>query len=167
MRGISKPCIAWERGWETMCTSMLQSIGQGVLENFKDNYRRILLEPLLEKINEGSYGLINSLKQINLKDIVYWATGPWNKLKESTIQTSWSKIIEKKDILDKENMDDDHNTMFELLQKLSDCEDATKKYFFGWLDGDEKEKMMTRPLMRLLNYTKHRAMKFWERLCNM
>ncbi|GJQ75055.1 hypothetical protein Trydic_g9670 [Trypoxylus dichotomus] len=31
--------------------------------------------------------------------------------------------------------------MFELLQKLPDCEHVTKEYLIGWLDGDEREEL--------------------------
>ncbi|GJQ64979.1 hypothetical protein Trydic_g7142 [Trypoxylus dichotomus] len=88
-------------------------------------------ESILEKIIEGNYGLIDSLKQINLKKIVCWTADSWNKVKEPTIQKSWSKIIGPEDILDGDNLNNDHDTMFEFFQKLPDCEDITKEDFIG------------------------------------
>ncbi|GJQ69048.1 hypothetical protein Trydic_g6216 [Trypoxylus dichotomus] len=78
--------------------------------------------------------MIDRLKQIILKDVVYGIADAWNK----------------EDILDEENVDDDHDTMFELLQKLPDCENDIKEDFIGWLDGDEREKLTESGILNLV-----------------
>ncbi|GJQ74984.1 hypothetical protein Trydic_g9607 [Trypoxylus dichotomus] len=46
-------------------------------------------------------------------------------------------------------MNDNHDTMFELLQKLPDCEDATKEDFIGWLNRGGKEKVTVSNILNL------------------
>lgn len=52
-------------------TSLIQPMAQGVLENLR-NYRRILLETILDEIEIDGCNLTDCLKRIYLKDIVYW-----------------------------------------------------------------------------------------------
>ncbi|GJQ73975.1 hypothetical protein Trydic_g18905 [Trypoxylus dichotomus] len=46
-------------------------------------------------------------------------------------------------------MNDDHDAMFELLQKLLDCKDVTMEDFIGWLDGVEKEELLDSDILNL------------------
>ncbi|GJQ83068.1 hypothetical protein Trydic_g20080 [Trypoxylus dichotomus] len=59
------------------------------------------------------------------------------------------KIIGQEDILDEKNVNDDHDTMLELLQKLPDFEDVTREDFIGRLDGDEKEELTDLDILNL------------------
>jgi type II secretory pathway component PulF len=51
-------------------TSLIQPLDQGVLETMKRNYRRQLLKHLLADLENGK-SVVESLKKINIKDVIY------------------------------------------------------------------------------------------------
>jgi hypothetical protein len=79
---------------------------QGVVENLKRNYRKYLLQYLLNEQNGGGT-LLESIKNINHKEVIYWLADSWNHVKASIIQKSWSKLIELNRVAINENFQED------------------------------------------------------------
>lgn len=74
-------------------TSISQPMDQGVIECFKRKYRRKLLSEILGKLDsEGDTGLIQALKTINLKDVIYMAAEAYDEIPSSTLTKSWRKV---------------------------------------------------------------------------
>lgn len=138
-------------------TSVLQPMDQGVLENIKKNYRRLLLEHLLESTENSD--LISSLRSISIKNVVYWISQAWDSVQESTIQKSWSKLSvcsddsnlgtdsEDDDLPLSEirrkcrcaSDDDENETLLNLMQQLRGCETVTETDIKQWTTSDDVE----------------------------
>lgn len=73
-------------------TSLIQPMDQGVLESLKRRYRRKLLNSILEKLDDANESLLNALKSINMKDVIYMIARSWEELPQSTIIKSWRKL---------------------------------------------------------------------------
>lgn len=72
-------------------TALIQPMDQGVIESVKRRYRRKLLTSLIEKDGENA-SVIDLLKKMNIKDVVYMIAESWLELPESTLINSWHKI---------------------------------------------------------------------------
>ncbi|KAJ3617066.1 hypothetical protein MTP99_009120 [Tenebrio molitor] len=111
---------------------------QGVLENLKRNYRRFLLERILETIEEEQCSLIDSMKKINIKDVLYWIADSWNKVKESTLQKSWTKIIVDADVPVEEDVSSDETKdLYNLITNINECADIDEEDFTQRLGADD------------------------------
>lgn len=74
-------------------TSISQPMDQGVIECFKRRYRRKLLSEILGQLDsEGDTGLIQALKSINLKHVIYMAAEAFDDIPPSTFTKSWRKV---------------------------------------------------------------------------
>ena len=73
-------------------TALFQPMDQGVIESLKRRYRKALLQKLLLEDKEGR-SIIQFVKQINMKDVVYMTATAWNDLLPLTFTRSWSKLI--------------------------------------------------------------------------
>ena len=58
-------------------TALFQPMYQGVLEAFKRRYRKALLHKLLLEDQEGR-SIIDFVKKINMKDVVYMTAAAWD-----------------------------------------------------------------------------------------
>ncbi|GLV45885.1 hypothetical protein CBL_11682 [Carabus blaptoides fortunei] len=138
---------------------------QGVLENVKKNYRRQLLENLLD-LSETE-DLASCLRKITLKDVVYWISQAWDSVRASTIQKSWtqltsfnnaSSVYDEDDLLllnelrakllnNKEasssNVDtdkgEDEPSLTGLMRQLKGCEQVTDDDVRQWIASDDVE----------------------------
>ena len=64
-------------------TVLVQPMEQGVLQNIKKVYKRHMLNELLE--DDGKHGVIEILKSINIKKVIYMIAESWNQVAESTL----------------------------------------------------------------------------------
>ena len=69
-------------------TPLIQPMDQGVLEALKRRYRKALLQKLLLEDEEGR-SIVEFVKQINMKDVVYMIAGAWEDISSSTLRKSW------------------------------------------------------------------------------
>lgn len=69
-------------------TSIAQPMDQGVIQNIKTNYRK-KLELTLMTSNDS---LTNAIRQITLKDVVFWLHESWESVLPNTIEKSWKQI---------------------------------------------------------------------------
>lgn len=125
-------------------TAILQPMDQGVLENLKRNYRRSLLQELLQPINENN-SLVSCLKKINLKDVAYWTTNAWNSVKSITIHKSWSKIMGQDENENETPVEDQpaEESLHELIKKIEGCDSVTEEEVERWVTSDELEEELT------------------------
>jgi hypothetical protein len=134
-------------------TALLQPMDQGVLENLKRNYRRFLLERILETIEEEQCSLIDSMKKINIKDVLYWIADSWNKVKESTLQKSWTKIIVDADVPVEEDVSSDETKdLYNLITNINECADIDEEDFTQRLGADDQEEFTDSDLVRFVSH---------------
>ena len=73
-------------------TSLFQPMDQGVIEAMKRRYRKALLQKLLLEDQEGR-SIIQFVKQINIKDVVYMTATAWEDIPSLTLMKSWNKLL--------------------------------------------------------------------------
>lgn len=73
-------------------TAIIQPMDQGVLEAMKRRYRKAMLHNLLLEDQEGR-SIIEFVKKINMKDVVYMSAAAWEDIPASTLLRSWNKLL--------------------------------------------------------------------------
>ena len=73
-------------------TALFQPMDQGVLEAMKRRYHKALLQKLLLEDREGR-SIIEFVKKIDMKDVVYMAAAAWEDVPPSTLVKSWKKLL--------------------------------------------------------------------------
>ena len=73
-------------------TSLVQPMDQGVLEALERRYRKAMLQKLLLEDQEGR-SIIEFVKKINMKDIVYMIAAAWDDISPLTLTKSWKKTL--------------------------------------------------------------------------
>ncbi|CAD6216162.1 GSCOCG00004380001-RA-CDS, partial [Cotesia congregata] len=72
-------------------TCLLQPMDQGCLQNLKLFYRSNLMAHVIDSVNNGS-SLLDSLKAISIKEVIFWIADAWNKVLPNTIRKSWMTL---------------------------------------------------------------------------
>ncbi|XP_017796122.1 PREDICTED: tigger transposable element-derived protein 2-like [Habropoda laboriosa] len=72
-------------------TSLVQPMDQGVIISLKRRYRKKLLTEILEIHNQET-GLMEALKKINIKDVIYMLASAFEEMPLSTFVKSWRKL---------------------------------------------------------------------------
>ena len=70
-------------------TSVIQPMDQGVIQNFKINYRKSFM-PKLVNCDDGS--IPDFQKQFNIKDAIFMASLAWQDVKPQTLMRCWRKL---------------------------------------------------------------------------
>ena len=73
-------------------TALFQPMDQGVIEAMKRRYQKALLQKLLLEDEEGR-SIVQFVKQINMKDVVYMAAAVWEDIPTLTLTKSWNKLL--------------------------------------------------------------------------
>ena len=73
-------------------TCILQPLDQGMLEALKRRYHMLLLQNLLLEDQEGK-SIIQLVKQINMKDVVYMTAAAWDDIPPLTLARFWNKLL--------------------------------------------------------------------------
>ena len=63
---------------------------QGILDNIKRTYRKELIGKIIEE--EGKKSVIDLLKSITIKAIIYMVAGAWDRTTNSSLKKSWKKL---------------------------------------------------------------------------
>ena len=71
-------------------TPLRQPMDQGFLENIKRTYRKELIGKLIEE--EGKKSVIDLLKSIMIKDVIYLVADAWDHTTNSSLKKSWKKL---------------------------------------------------------------------------
>ena len=74
-------------------TSILQPMDQGVLEALKRRYKKQLLRHLIIEDSLSSLSVPEVLKQLTIKDAVYWSAQAWEKIASESLCKSWNKLL--------------------------------------------------------------------------
>ncbi|XP_046616864.1 jerky protein homolog-like isoform X1 [Neodiprion virginianus] len=73
-------------------TSLIQPMDQGIIENVKRRYRNKLLMHILNDQCDGKE-LVESLKSINIKNAVFWASEAWDETSSEIIVKCWKNLM--------------------------------------------------------------------------
>uniref|UniRef100_A0A2H8TNS6 Jerky-like n=1 Tax=Melanaphis sacchari TaxID=742174 RepID=A0A2H8TNS6_9HEMI len=132
-------------------TSILQSMDQNVIQAVKMHYKKSLLYKVLSKDD----CVIKSLKEINLKDVVFSLANAWSNVSKKMIVCSWKNLwpnmclfeqYENNTVLNLKDNEDNFSTELNQLQvsiaeKLVGTTDELKADDIRkWIDGEEEEK---------------------------
>ena len=74
------------------CTAVIQPMDQHVIYNIKRKYLSKFLAEIL-KDDESVFDLDKRLKNITIKDAVYWLASSWDDITHTLIKGSWKKLI--------------------------------------------------------------------------
>lgn len=70
------------------CTPLIQPMDQNVIRIIKLNYKKSLLLYIMEKIN-----INEALKQVTLKEAVFFLANAWSSTKTEMIQSCWNSLL--------------------------------------------------------------------------
>lgn len=77
----------------TNTTSIIQPLDGGILET-KRNYRQLLLRRLLTmNERENSPSLLDAIKSVNIKDVVYMVDEAWKDVRPQSIAKVWERTL--------------------------------------------------------------------------
>ena len=100
---------------------------------------------MLDDLEDGKT-VVESLKQINLKDVIYWLAESWDDVKESTVLKSWKNISPKSDNTNDDEENEDDVELVDLLNQLPVTEAVTNQDVNNWMNYDEQLNYPKRPL---------------------
>ena len=122
-------------------TALIQPMDQGVLEALKRRYRRSMLQKILIE-DEAGQSVIQCIKNINIKDVVYMSAAEWDDIPILTLARSWNKLLasEKATESDQtmEGMDTDHEESVEALAKKLD-HNLSDEDIINWMQEDSRD----------------------------
>lgn len=103
------------------CTPLMQPMDQHVIQAVKLYYRK----KLLKKIVDSETAIITSLKNINLKDVVYSLAEAWHRVSNELIRKSWKRLLPQ---LEATASDDEEDTipLSLLAKRLADITEIKK-----------------------------------------
>ena len=74
-------------------TSVLQPMDQGILEALKRQYKKQLLRHLIIQDHSSTLSVPDVLKQLTIKDAVYWCAQAWEEITAQSLSKSWNKLL--------------------------------------------------------------------------
>ena len=84
-------------------TSLIQPMDQGILEAMKRRYKKSLLRFLLVQNDCSSKSIPEIVKQLTIKDAVYWIAQAWDEISPETLTRGWNKLLQTQDLPSSEN----------------------------------------------------------------
>ncbi|XP_054725597.1 tigger transposable element-derived protein 2-like [Anastrepha obliqua] len=119
-------------------TSLVQPMDQGVIESLKRRYRRKLVSEILQHSESEDKGLLEVIKKINIKDVIYMLATAFQEMPSSTFVKSWRKLWP-----DVENLivisniagaeEEENKSTLQDLQKLSGNESLLAEDVENWM----------------------------------
>ena len=122
-------------------TPLIQPMDQHVLQHVKLSYRKKLLRRILEDQDE-TLSLLQKLKLVNIKDVIYWVAEAWESTSEQLLKKSWHKLWPSLTFEDNLNQHAEGNNVVqvqELLQNIPGCEDTNANDVHEWLRVDDND----------------------------
>ena len=74
-------------------TSLIQPIDQGIITNYKQNYKKELKKAIIA----DNPDITNFLKTFNVKDVMYFSAAAWDAVKQMSIYNMRQKIFREKE----------------------------------------------------------------------
>lgn len=130
-------------------TSLCQPMDQGVLETLKKKYRRKLLSKLIHAMDERS-NTVEMLKQVNMKDVIFWISECWDEIETHTLARSW-KILLSEDESAQDLIHENNGNLIQLLQKIPGCEEAEDSDIQEWMNSDEQHELTDGDIIAMVN----------------
>lgn len=126
------------------CTPLLQPMDQNVIQKVKSLYKSKLLFHI---ISQGG-DIKQSLKELNLKDVVFSVAHAWSSVSPNLIQSSWKNLWPTMNALSQETEEwdtEDNLPITDWLQNLSEKGfQISKEDLNSWFEGtEETEQIMT------------------------
>ena len=66
-------------------------MGQGVNEALKHRYKQNLLRYIILEDQTSFLPIPEKIKQLTIKDAVYWSAQPWEEINKSSLVNAWNK----------------------------------------------------------------------------
>uniref|UniRef100_A0A8C4TJD3 Jerky protein homolog-like n=1 Tax=Erpetoichthys calabaricus TaxID=27687 RepID=A0A8C4TJD3_ERPCA len=121
-------------------TLLKQSMDQGVLEAFKQRYKKSLLRSVLEEDGD----LREFYKKWTIKDAIFSCSESWDDMPKLTFRKSWRKLFP--DVMDSvENVNDSESqeitaaSLLEEIQNVNGFEDVDRVNIEEWLLSDNDQ----------------------------
>ncbi|XP_015114899.1 jerky protein homolog-like [Diachasma alloeum] len=105
-------------------TAMLQTFDQGWMRNLKVSYRQQLMKFIMGSVNAGG-SLDEAMKNLTIKEVIFWASNSWSQLSNETILKSWKPLWPQISGANppQHHVDLDENAQ-EVQVKVEECETA-------------------------------------------
>uniref|UniRef100_K7GGY3 HTH CENPB-type domain-containing protein n=1 Tax=Pelodiscus sinensis TaxID=13735 RepID=K7GGY3_PELSI len=130
-------------------TSLCQPMDQAVLEALKRKYHHKLLTTLIEATDNGN-GMLDKLRTVNIKDVIYWIAQSWEEIEPITLARSWRKLI-LNDENTQEMMQENCDNLLPLLQQIPGCEKVNDDDIQESMENDEQQELTDRDIIALVN----------------
>ncbi|CAG4987678.1 unnamed protein product [Parnassius apollo] len=128
------------------CTPLLQPMDQNVIQKIKSLYKNKLLIHIISQDGD----ITQSLKGMNLKDVVFSLAHAWKSVSSNLIQSSWKKLWPTmNDVSETEETDEwdpeDNMPIVDWLKNLSEKGlETSEENLNSWFEGiEETEQIMT------------------------
>lgn len=128
------------------CTPLLQPMDQNVIQKIKSLYKNKLLIHIISEDGD----VTQSLKGLNLKDVVFSLAHAWNSVSPNLIQSSWKKLWPTmNDVSETEETNEwdteDNVPIADWVQNLSEKGlETSEENLNSWFEGiEETEEIMT------------------------
>ena len=74
-------------------TTVIQLTDQGILVGLKKRYKKILLRHLILKDQSSSLSVPDVLKQLTIKDAIYWSAKAWDEITVENLKRGWNQLF--------------------------------------------------------------------------
>ncbi len=115
------------------CTALIQPMDQHIIQFVKQDYKKNLLLKAVSK----DQPIENTLKEFNMKDLVFTLCQSWNALPSSTITSSWKKLWP--DIVANPTNDPQISVTSELIEQITAETQISPENLETWCRGMDKE----------------------------
>ncbi|XP_069968071.1 jerky protein homolog-like [Bactrocera oleae] len=115
------------------CTALIQPMDQHIIQFVKQDYKKNLL---LKAVSKGQ-PIENTLKEFNMKDLVFALCQLWNALPSSTITSSWKELWP--DIVANPTNDQQISVPSELIEQIAAKTQISPENLETWCREMDKE----------------------------
>lgn len=125
-------------------TPLLQPMDQEILQNVKRYYKKKLLQRLLDNTKNT---ILENLKAVNMKDIVFWISDAWTNVSKESLQQSWSKLWPELNFCDSQRAKKDNVSeeaeILKLLRKIPGSQEIGQDELDEWVDDVSAHEVLT------------------------
>lgn len=115
------------------CTALIQPMDQNIIQFVKQDYKKNLLLRAVSK----DQPIEKTLKEFNMKDLVFALSQSWSALPSSTIKSSWKKLWP--DIITTPSNDPQISVTSEVIEQVATETQISPEDLEVWCRGMDKE----------------------------